>query len=276
MKQGHVYNLLSQEGRHPKLDKNLKVGVLGLVMHLAPANRSGYEVCPGRSAGCTAACLNTAGFHYARKETARINRTKLFFEDRTKFMIMLMHEIDKAAGRAQSQGLQLGIRLNGTSDIPWERVPAGAATNLMTLFPEVRFMDYTKRANRKDLPPNYRLVFSRSEDNEAACVTALENGMNIAVVFRAHKDEALPKRWQLGKWHNIRVVDGDLHDWRYGEYDTYPQERVIIGLRSKGYQARIDQSGFVIDFPRAPAEKLAWDKRQKIANYQLAYNRGSS
>lgn len=90
---GTVLRLLSEDGRHPKLDKNLKVGVLGVVLHLAPADRSGYEVCPGRSAGCTAACLNTAGFQYARKENARINRTRLFFEDRPRFMDMLIRVI---------------------------------------------------------------------------------------------------------------------------------------------------------------------------------------
>src|SRR5262245_46476081 len=85
--------LLSQTSRHPKIVKNGSVGILSKIMHLAPANLSGYEVCPMRSLGCAAACLNKAGFQYARKETARIARTKIFFEDRARFMAMLVDEI---------------------------------------------------------------------------------------------------------------------------------------------------------------------------------------
>lgn len=236
-----VYNLLSQVGRHHKADKNQSVGVYGAIMHLAPADRSGYEVCPMRSAGCTAACLNTAGFQYASKETARVNRTKLFFENRSAFMEMLVNEIDGTRRRAAKDGMICGIRLNGTSDIPWETVPVLGKKNIMEVFPHVCFMDYTKRHNRKDLPENYRLVFSRSETNEAKCAEALQNGMNVAVVFL----HSLPPRWDIGG-QSLRVIDGDLHDWRYGDYDDFPNERVIVGLRAKG-RGLIDGTGFVID-----------------------------
>jgi hypothetical protein len=46
---------------NPKLMKGEKKGYLSFVLHLAPADVSGKEVCPKRTAGCTAACLNTAG-----------------------------------------------------------------------------------------------------------------------------------------------------------------------------------------------------------------------
>lgn len=242
-----VLRLFSEDGRHPKADKNLKVGVYSLMMHLAPADRSGYEVCPMRSAGCTAACLNTAGFHYARKENARINRTKFFFEDRPAFMQMLVKEITTAQKKAKRLGLRCGIRLNGTSDIPWENVPAGAARNVMELFPDIAFMDYTKRANRRNLPRNYRLTFSRSESNELACAEAVQNGMNVAIVFR----QDLPQTWMVGS-HLLKVIDGDEHDWRYGDYDSWPNERVVVGLRAKGKGIR-DTSGFVLDVPRGIA-----------------------
>jgi hypothetical protein len=240
----HVRRLFSEDGRHPKADKNLKVGVYGLIMHLAPADRSGYEVCPLRSAGCTAACLNTAGFHYARKENARINRTKFFFENRPAFMKMLVDEIETARRKAKKLNLRCGIRLNGTSDIPWEKIPAGAARNVMEVFPDVCFMDYTKRANRANLPRNYRLLFSRSEDNEAACAEAVRNGINVAIVFR----DRLPQSWDVGPY-SLKVIDGDEHDWRYGDYDLWPNERVVVGLRAKG-KAIHDTSGFVLDVPK--------------------------
>ena len=46
---------------NPKLLKGQKKGYLSSVLHFAPATLSGKEVCPKRTAGCTAACLNTAG-----------------------------------------------------------------------------------------------------------------------------------------------------------------------------------------------------------------------
>ena len=73
-----------------------------------------------RSVGCTKACLNTAGFQYRRKENARINRTRYFFENRDAFMAQMVNEITRAEGRAGKLGLRLSVRLNGTSDIPWE------------------------------------------------------------------------------------------------------------------------------------------------------------
>ena len=46
---------------NPKLMKGEKKGYLSFVLHLAPADLSGYNVCPMASDGCRAACLNTAG-----------------------------------------------------------------------------------------------------------------------------------------------------------------------------------------------------------------------
>ena len=44
-----------------KLRKGNGRGYMSFVLHLSPADSSGTEVCPKRSPGCTAACLNTAG-----------------------------------------------------------------------------------------------------------------------------------------------------------------------------------------------------------------------
>lgn len=249
-----VYKLLSQTDRHPKIVKNSKVGVLTWIMHLSPADRSGYEVCPMRSPGCTEACLNTAGKQWPGrndKQAARIRRTKLFFEDRQEFMFRLYREIENAQKYAEKRGMLCGIRLNGTSDIPWENIPVDKSRptwNLFRAFPNVRFYDYTKRANRKDLPPNYRLTFSRSEINEADMFKALDNGMNVAVVFSTRKGEELPSAWYPGGFvagrDAVPVIDGDEHDFRYADYDEYPYP-VIVGLRAKG-KGIGDKSGFVV------------------------------
>ncbi len=36
-------------------------GYVTFILHLAPGNLSGFNVCPGASKGCLASCLNTAG-----------------------------------------------------------------------------------------------------------------------------------------------------------------------------------------------------------------------
>lgn len=241
---GRIYNLLSQTDRHPKIVKSLKRGVITGIMHLAPAKSSGFNVCQKASRGCEAACLNYAGKQWPGrncKQAARIRRTKFFFEDRTAFMEMLAREIANRERAAEKADAICGIRLNGTSDIPWERVRFRNHENIMEAFPNVKFYDYTKHPDRHSLPENYRLTFSRSESNEDDCVEAYKNGMNIAIVF----EENLPSRWNVGHWHNIRVIDGDEHDFRYADYDEF-LESVIVGLRSKGQKAKADQTGFIV------------------------------
>ena len=86
------------------------------------------------------------------------------------FLMDLAGEIGKLQRRAAAKGLKAAVRLNGTSDLPYERykVP-GTDKNIMELFPDVQFYDYTKLENRivgQTLPANYHLTFSRAEDND--------------------------------------------------------------------------------------------------------------
>ena len=54
-----MFKLLSTA--NPKTQKGAAKGYLTFILHLAPADLSGYETCAKRTAGCSAACLNTAG-----------------------------------------------------------------------------------------------------------------------------------------------------------------------------------------------------------------------
>lgn len=98
----------------------------------------------------------------------------------------------------------------------------------------MQFYDYTKRPNRRNLPPNYHLTFSLAEDNDIDALQALKNSINVAAVFRTKRGHALPDVFM-----NRPVIDGDLHDYR-----PFDASGVIVGLRAKG-QAMSDQSGFV-------------------------------
>lgn len=254
---------------NPKIAKSTKFGYLTAVLHLAPGSLSGFNVCPKATAGCLAACLNTAGrgglavgagrLTHAEVasgtrtnaiQAARIRRTKLYFADRDAFMALLVEDIRKVVKLAAKLGLQPSIRLNGTSDIPWERVTvreekpglASSWPNVMMMFPAVQFYDYTKRPNRRDLPANYRLTFSLAEGNDADAYAALQNGMNVAAVFHkvphgmVYIHQTLKEAHGTGTWP---VIDGDDHDLRFLD-----PVGVIVGLKAKG-NARNDTSGFV-------------------------------
>ena len=220
---------------NPKLMKGEKQGYLSFVLHLAPSDLSGYNTCPMASAGCRAACLNTAGRGGIFKkgestnviQKARIAKTRMFFEDRETFMLQLVREVKAAIRQAEKKNMIPCFRLNGTSDIRWETVSIGGHKNIMEMFPQVQFYDYTKLTNRRNLPANYHLTFSRSESNEAALSTVEQN---IAVVF-----DTLP-----GVYLGRPVISGDDTDLRFLD-----PVGVVVGLKAKG-KARKDTSGFTV------------------------------
>jgi hypothetical protein len=186
-----MFKLLSTA--NPKIQKGTEKGYLSFILHLAPADLSGREVCPKRTKGCTAACLNTAGRGgmFRRGETtnviqkARIRKTQYFFENRDQFMKDLYHDIRKAIAFAERKGLKPVFRLNGTSDLSWEKYTVGTTDmNLFQLFSTVQFYDYTKVLGRKIKHiPNYHLTFSAADGNDADVAEALLQGMSVATVF---------------------------------------------------------------------------------------------
>jgi hypothetical protein len=215
-----------------KTSKGEKLGILTGILYLAPAKISGYEVCPMRSAGCTAACLYTAGMGaFSNVQEARIKKTKMFFEQREEFFKLLHKDIKSLIAKAKKENLTPAIRLNGTSDINWVRF------KIFEQYPEVQFYDYTKMLNHltKDVA-NYHITFSKNESNDVDCKIALERGYNVAVVFNTKKGLSLPPFW-----NDYPVYDGDDTDVRFYDPDNH-----VIGLRAKG-MAKKDNSGFVIN-----------------------------
>jgi hypothetical protein len=223
---------------NPKIQKGTKLGYLSFILHLAPADLSGKEVCPKRTAGCTAACLNTAGRGgmFRKGETtnviqqARIRKTRYFFEDRAGFMKDLIADIELGIKQAARLGLKPVFRLNGTSDLSWEKYSVPGARNIFDLFPTVTFYDYTKVLGRKtgDIP-NYDLTFSAADGNELDVQAAIQAGLNVAMVFDKLPDEYMGKQ----------VINADDTDLRFLD-----PKGVICGLKAKG-RAKKDTTGFV-------------------------------
>lgn len=213
-------------------------------LYLAPAKMSGYEVCPMRTKECTSLCLNESGMNRMNMRNemineGRIKKTKLFFEERDYFMNWLISEITTAKNKAEKLGYTFSVRLNNTSDISPEIFKLkieGKEKNIMELFPDVTFYDYTKVPSRYlllDKYKNYDLTFSYSGENLDDCHTLLNKGVRIAVVFR----KKLPETF----WGR-EVIDGDLYDMRY-----HDKNDVIIGLKYKVTRTKVSEnSKFVV------------------------------
>ena len=232
---------------NPKVLKGMKEGYMTYILHLAPANLSGYETCPKRTAGCTAACLNTAGRGGMFKkgentnviQKARIRKTKMFFEDRITFMNLLVKDIELAIKQSAKKDLIPVFRMNGTSDLSFEKYEVlrngQSYTNIFTAFPEVTFYDYTKILGRKvSNIANYSLTFSAADGNDADVTKAIAQGYNVATVFGLKKTQSMPKTY-LGR----PVFNGDESDLRFLD-----PKGVVVGLYAKG-KAKKDISGFV-------------------------------
>jgi hypothetical protein len=234
---------------NPKILKGLSQGYNTYILHLAPADLSGFNTCPKATDGCKAACLNTAGRGGMFKkgattnviQEARMRKTAFFFEERKYFMEWLVQDIELAIKQSAKKNLIPVFRLNGTSDLSWEKyevVRNGKLyRNIFAAFPDVQFYDYTKVLGRKvsDIK-NYHLTFSMAENNYFDCKEAVKQGMNVAVVFGIKKGSPMPEKFFN---YNMTVFNGDDSDLRFLD-----PKNVIVGLYAKG-KAKKDTSGFV-------------------------------
>jgi hypothetical protein len=240
---------------NPKTEKGRGAGYWTFILHLAPASLSGFNVCAMATAGCKAACLNTAGrggimaghgiltaddvasgLHNTIQK-ARIRKTKAFFAARHEFMAHLVADIVKAIKLARRNGFTPVFRLNGTSDIRWETIRDANGRTIFNHFPDVQFYDYTKIANRRGIPANYALTFSLADGNETHARAALANGLNVAAVF---SDKARVSRAISEGFLGRPVANGDDTDLRFLDPANH-----VIALYAKG-NAKRDTSGFVV------------------------------
>lgn len=233
-------NLISSGNTNAKTIKNESETY---ILYLSPynLNDTGKNVCPFATAGCAKACLNSAGRgKFSNVQLARRRKTNLFFEDPQKFTQDLAIDLAKINNKAVKENKTIFVRLNGTSDINFEKLLNRYLNINFAQFPALKFYDYTKDKNKaleystNEKREKYRITYSRSEkDTENDIKTLLNNGVNVAAVFA--KD--LPDTY-LG----FPVINGDLTDLRFND-----QLGVIVGLKAKG-DGKKDKSGFVIQY----------------------------
>jgi hypothetical protein len=168
-------------------------------------------------------------------QKARIRKTEYFFEARDYFMQDLYEDIKRAIRFAERKGLTPVFRLNGTSDLSWEKYTINDQ-NIFELFPNVQFYDYTKVLGRKTSKyPNYHLTFSAADGNDKDVEQAIQQGMNVTVVF-----DKIPAEYK-GK----EVFNADDTDLRFLD-----PKGVVLGLKAKG-RAKKDTTGFVVFMAQA-------------------------
>jgi len=242
---------------NPKTEKSK---IQTYILHLAPHNISGVNVCPG-AGNCAKICLHFAGnpVYMNNKQAARIRRTLAYASDPKRFARLIVCSIlDKIN---KNPGETIALRLNGTSDIAWENIdfhitPAFATfcrvkfghdlpigqRNIFEIFnyisanggPLVVFYDYTKiRRNWAECQRlGYHLTFSfdghNNKQNAKIAASAIMAGVNVAAAFNLKRGQNLP-HFVHYQGRKFAVVDGDLSDYRPGD----PQGYRIIGLRFK-------------------------------------------
>ena len=267
--------LLSTE--NAKTSKGEKLGITTYISYLAPhtQNSKGVNLCPHASKGCAKACLFQSGSaRFDAVQEGKLNKTEFFLADRKAYMDKLYKELKRAERlhsaiegdkQYKKNGVDVlrykkfAVRLNGTSDIAFEKLKVKDNKNIMELFPNIQFYDYTKNPNRmykylnKELPSNYHLTFSRSEDNDKECMDILSKGGNVAIVFGVRDVNDFPSEYK-----GYKVINGDETDLRFLDDDN-----VIVGLKyklvtgkgTKGQnQDNLENNNFLIDVSELKSE----------------------
>ena len=271
LKEYYERNNLLTINQDPKTIKGTKKGYITAIIYMSPAELSGKNLCSFSTAGCREVCLNISGrgvFNYIQQ--SRFNRARYFITDKINFLNNLTLRISNFIAYAERKELTPVIRLNGTSDIPYENIKIKLndlleykklentkhkkifesfitrdfyieSLNIMDIFPDVQFYDYTKfplnKRPKAISQANYDLTFSRAENNEVNALDYMQNnGGRSAFVF-SHK---LPKTYK-----GFKVINADKTDLRFLE-----PKNIISGLIFKGSKKNLNKgidSGFVIN-----------------------------
>jgi hypothetical protein len=241
-----------------KTIKGEKLGYITYILYMSPytANIKGINVCSHASKGCADSCLvgSGNGGMFEGVKSGRVNRTEYFLRDRVAFLHQVKDEIAKAIKKHEGNAI-VTIRLNGTSDLPYEKYKVFEGKNIFEVYPNVQFYDYTKNYLRfdKQLPSNYHLTFSRSETNHDKSMELLSRGFNVAMVF-----DKVPSEYQ-----GFKVINADEDDLRFLD-----EKNVICGLKykkmtGKGANNKVAfESGFAIRTQQEVVKKV---KLKKVA-----------
>jgi len=220
-----------------KLVKGKKYEFSTLGLYLAPASKSGRNVC-GFAGACKAPCLDESGRVLMEKrggkstiQVARLLKTWLHEFRQDLFNMAICHEIKKEAKLAKKKGQSFCVRLNCTSDLDFSEVIAS--------FPDIQFYDYTKDPNRQAMD-NYHLTYSWDSFSKGRLPfykQAIARGQKVAFpVVKADLDRilALPSTLEMDS-SDLRFLDGE------GSYG-------ILAIKETGNTQQGIRDGFMLDY----------------------------
>jgi len=229
-----------------KLLKGKKFEFSTLGLYLAPASKSGRNVCSFAGA-CKAPCLDESGHVLLEKRSgkstirvARLLKTWLHEFRLDLFNKAICHEIKKEAKLAKKKGQSFCVRLNCTSDLDFSEVIAS--------FPEIQFYDYTKDPNRQSMD-NYHLAYSWDSFSKGRLPfykQAIARGQKVAFpVVKADLERilALPSTLEMDS-SDLRFLDGE------GSYG-------ILAIKETGNTQQGIRDGFMLDYDSFK-KAIAW------------------
>jgi hypothetical protein len=194
------------------------------------------------------------------------------------FAIAMIKQIESFRKAARELGYHPAIRLNVTSDFN----PA-TFENIINMFPDVTFYDYTK-LDTKPIAPNHHLTYSSTGASQVVGNTTILNkfsnwdrmvdkilpsGRNVAMAFTSRS--AMPKFVQderTGK--TFEVWNGDEYDARFLDPVKESGDGLIIGLTNKDNttkpeDAAAKHNGFFLDYdPERDGDTLVIPNQEKI------------
>ncbi len=240
---------------------------IGLAPH-ASNGLKGFDVCPRASSECRANCLGTeAGGNKQYPDNSLSRKVRM-----THFMVqhpehaarMLDHELGQHVKSAKKKGMIPGVRLNVTSDIPYEKF----AGKMFKRHSEASFYDYTKVHQRvmgqgkESHPANYHLSLSHTgtgheESNDKHVVKALEAGHVVAMVHQRGKGTPEPTHVEdVKSGKRYPIANGDKDDNTFDRHTTLgvpKTQGVVSGLKLKGvsndraghFANKVDHDGII-------------------------------
>lgn len=211
-----------------KTSKSKGINVDNYILPLEPD----YILCPlAKKAGCGKTCIVNSGLNKTpTAKSSKARKTDLFYNNFDQFKKDLVSDHNYLQKNRIYKGFEVASRLNGYSDIQYEKIKIKDDKTIFELFPDIQFYDYTKIANRdiKDIP-NYHLTFSYTKSLHRIAIKQLEKGQNIAIVLDIKKDDPIPTDYIMINNKKYNLIDGDKNDLRYKD-----PKNSVVALRFKG------------------------------------------